>query len=386
MPWHVRNSHFIFVVMAKKLLRLFWECFKIALLIVGGGYAIIAVVDEVFAKKLKWTDEGEVIAQLPLFQMVPGILAGHAAVYVGRKVAGWRGSAVALAGMALPSILIFTCVSMGYNQIPLESPHLIAVFAGLRAALTGVIAAMLVRGWRKGVVGVRGYCDFVLATVALLAGVHALIVIGVAIVAALVQAALPPPQKTLKLLTSPFAALIFLQYGLIALGGGYVLVPLYLHDFVGPEATYLQLPAEEFANVIALTQMTPGPIGINAATFFGYRLWGLGGALVSSFCLLLPGYLILSGALVSLARFRENRFVQAVLAGVKPVTLAMMAVALLSFAQMSFWAGEVAWATLQPVSVGLTVLVAGAMLMTKVGVVRLIFLSAFASWVVSLIF
>ena len=63
----------------KILWTLFWEMFKIALSVVGGGYAILAVADEVFSKKLKWTKEGEVIEHLPIFQMVPGIIAGNTA-------------------------------------------------------------------------------------------------------------------------------------------------------------------------------------------------------------------------------------------------------------------------------------------------------------------
>ena len=96
----------------RKLFRLFYEMFCIALFVVGGGYAIIAVADEVFSRKLKWTKEGELAEQLPLFQMIPGIMAGHAAVYLGRKVAGFAGSCVALLGVALPSVLVFTAVSM----------------------------------------------------------------------------------------------------------------------------------------------------------------------------------------------------------------------------------------------------------------------------------
>ena len=61
------------------LLRLFWELFKISLFVVGGGYAIIVVADDVFAKR-GWTKEGEIVGQLPVFQMVPGIIATHVAL------------------------------------------------------------------------------------------------------------------------------------------------------------------------------------------------------------------------------------------------------------------------------------------------------------------
>ncbi len=361
--------------MARKLSILFYEIFKIALFVVGGGYAIIAVADEVFAKKLKWTEEGELVGQLPLFQMIPGIMAGHAAVYVGRKAAGWVGSLVALVAVALPSILIFSAVSMGYDVIPLGNRFLGAAFLGLRASLTGIIFAMLVRGWKSAVVGWHGYALLIASTAALFSGVHVMVVVGCAAVIGLAYA-LDKRAADKKFLSSPLAPLLFLQYGLVAFGGGYVLVPLYLQDFVGPAAPYLQLPSEEFANLMALTQMTPGPIGINAATFFGYKLFGFGGAVVTSLCLLVPGFVILSLALFSLEKFRENVYVKSVLAAVSPVTRAMMIVAFWSFAGMSLWTKTCCEVNFHPFAWLLAFGTVALMLSRRAGVVRLIFLSA----------
>ncbi len=364
--------------MVKKLLVLFYEMFKIALFVVGGGYAIIAVADEVFSKKRKWIKEGELIEQLPLFQMIPGIMAGHAAVYVGRRVAGWVGSLVALVAVATPSIVIFSLVSMGYDRIPLDNPSLCAAFEGLRAALTGVILAMIVRGWKTSVVGWTGYLGLVASATALFAGVSVLVVVLAAIFIGLAYA-VNVRASTKKMMSSPLAILLFLQYGLLAFGGGYVLVPFYLQDFVGPAAPYLQLPAEEFANLMALTQMTPGPIGINAATFFGYRLGGLVGSVATSLCLLLPGFLILSGALLSLEKFRESVYVKSMLAALRPVARAMMLVALWSFAGMSLWTWTGKTPEFHPFAWLLVAAVTTLMLLRRTSVILLILLSAGAA-------
>ena len=72
----------------KRLLRLFWEVFRIALFVVGGGYAIIVVADEVFGRRLKWLREGELLEHLPVFQMVPGLIAGNSAIYEGLEEPG----------------------------------------------------------------------------------------------------------------------------------------------------------------------------------------------------------------------------------------------------------------------------------------------------------
>lgn len=366
----------------KKYGLLFWEMFKIALCVVGGGFAILAVADEVFAKKFKWTEEGEIVSHLPIFQMVPGIIAGNTAVYVGRKVAGVPGALCALVGVFLPSVIVFSCVAAGYDRIPLDNRFLSAAFLGLRAALTGIIAAMVVRGWTKSVCGGYGYCAMALATFALaVLGVNPALVIAVAILcgvaAKLCAAGRRSETKTFR---SAFWAipLVFLKYGLIAFGGGYVLVPVYLGDFVGPSAPYLQLPAHAFADVMALTQMTPGPIAVNCATFFGYRMAGVPGAFFATLCLLVPGSVLLYLALGSLEKFKTSRLVQGILFGVRPVTIAMMLNALWAFASISVWTtdGGFAW---HPVA---TLLAAGtfvAMHLKRLGVVRLIFLCAAVS-------
>jgi len=380
----------------KKLAMLFWEMFKIALCVVGGGFAIIAAADEVFSKKLKVTEEGEIVEHLPLFQMVPGIIAGNTAVYVGRKVAGMPGAIAALVGVFLPSVIVFSAVSAGYALIPLGNEYLSAAFLGLRAALAGVIAAMVARSWRKNVDSAYAACVLVLALVAIgpLALNPAFVVAAAAVFGVVAKLSEPRPgeggAKTRVFMSSLWAVpLIFLKYGAIAFGGGYVLVPVYIGDFVGGAAPYLQLAEREFADVMALTQMTPGPIAVNCATFFGYRMGladfgsaaaGLGYAFVATLCLLVPGSLLLYLALGSIERFKTSRIVQGVLFGVKPVTIAMMLNALWAFASMSVWTrgegGGVSW---HPVAAVLVAFSAWAVLSKRLGVVKTIFLCAFAA-------
>ena len=66
--------------------------------------------------------------------------------------------------------------------------------------------------------------------------------------------------------------LLFIKYGLLSFGGGYVLVMLFIHDLV---EKYKLLTSSEFANLLAIAQMTPGPIGINTATYVGYQTNGI---------------------------------------------------------------------------------------------------------------
>ena len=386
-----------------KYFRLFWEFFKISLFVVGGGYAIIVVADEIFGKKRKWLAEGELLEHLPVFQMVPGLIAGNTAIYVGLKTAGRCGAAIALFGVALPSFLIFLGVSMGYGGLPVDHPLVAGALAGLRAALTGIVLGTIVKGLRTSVKGVYGWTVLALAVV-LLVGFHVNVVavilgaMATGLVWTFAGGTLPPPDERgagvalaplsrSRRLACVCACLVvagvvtvvagtifwtFIKFGLLGFGGGFVLVPLYPETFVGEAASLLQLPAEEFSNLMALTQATPGPVSVNAATFFGYRLGGIGGAALATAALLLPSYFLLTAALGGLDKWKRSKFVQGILFGVRPATNALMFQALLTFACLSVWQqGRV-----QPFACLLAAFAATALLTRKLSIMPAIFLCA----------
>ena len=345
------------------LLRLFREWFKIALFVVGGGYAIIVVADEVFGRKLKWIGEGELLEHLPVISSIPGLIAGNSAIYVGLKIRGRVGAVVALAGVALPSILIFLCVSVGFAVIPKDCIWIDGAFLGLRSALSGVIAGTIWRtlfksraDWSKGM-GVR------LEPLSLAARVK-----GGAIFAVLTIFALLFAKESL---------ISFLKFGCIAIGGGFPLVPFYFHAFVGSEASLLQMTPEDFSNLMALTQMTPGPVSLNAATFFGYSLNGVIGSVVASVALLVPSYFMLTAVLTGMDRWRGNPIVKALLSLLKPVSVALMGVALWKFCSLSVWNcvdGE--GIEFRPFAAALAVFAAVMLVKRKMSIMILIFVSA----------
>lgn len=356
----------------KKLAQLFWEIFKISLLVIGGGYAIIVVADQVFARK-KWTEEGELLTQLPIFQMVPGLLAAHTAVYIGAKTAGALGAAVGVLAVAVPAVGIFTFVSICYEMLPLNNPWLLSAFVGLRASLTGIIAAAVLRSAQKSLTSVFAWSLMLAALGALtLGGVAVPWVLLAAMVIGVGSAAIPERKSGQRFGAVGWPLLLFLKYGLLGFGGGFVLVPMYLEDFVGASAPYLQISENLFSNIMALAQMTPGPVGINYATFFGYRLAGIPGALIASAFILLPGSVMVYWAIKSLDRFHENRWVRGFMRGIRPTSISLMLVALWVFAKSSF----VGFA---PVAIAL---ISGALIyFRKANVVLLIILSALAALV-----
>ena len=390
----------------RRYLSLFWEFLKISLFVVGGGYAIIVVADEVFGRKLKWLKEGELLDHLPVFQMVPGLIAGNTAIYTGLKVAGRLGAVVALVAVALPSFLIFLGVSCGYAFLPVGNPWVESALLGLRAALTGIVFGTLMKSWRRSVVGAYGYVTVVVASALLIGcGVNVVAVLLAAMAAGVLWAfgggampsrdeascgiALAPlaPARRMLLAVGGLVALAavtlacgrifwtFVKFGLLGFGGGFV--PVYLQEFVGPGAPLLQLAAEEFSNLMALTQVTPGPVSVNAATFFGYRLGGVFGGAIATAALLLPSFFLLTLVLTGIERWKRSRFVQGLLWGVKPATNALMLKAGIVFAGMSVWTcSDGAAFTVHPFATALAVFAGWALVKGRLSIMSAIFLCA----------
>ena len=399
----------------KGLWSIFSELFRISLFVIGGGYSILMVSDRRFAK-LGWIREGELLDHLPVFQTIPGLIATHTAVYIGRKRAGIPGAVTGVVAVAIPAIAIFTAVSLCYKMIPLGNPWLESSFIGLRSALTGIIAATIIKSWRKslpdafayslmiGGVMAIGYFHVHIAAVLVLAMLLGLTVEGATRTLGLrlsskqsfsadmqpqLQAsspsshspiptpspATPTPSHYTFFSLSFLPLLLFAQYGALCFGGGFVIVPMYLHDFIGEAAPYLQIAESEFGDIMALSQMTPGPVGVNCATFFGYRLAGVAGALIASALLLLPGSVLAYAALSSLEKFKTSRVVKGIMRGIRPASIALMLVALYAFAKMTVFCDGMfrLWGLV------LTVLATGLTLSKKVNIILLIILSALAA-------
>lgn len=134
--------------------------------------------------------------------------------------------------------------------------------------------------------------------------------------------------------------LLFCYFGLLCFGGGNALTPLYIDHLVN-EQHWMTL--QEFGDLTAISQMTPGPIGVNAAAFFGFRRGGIPGAFVATIGLLVPSYFLVILALRSLKRWEKSFLVQGIMTGIHPATTGMILAALLIFMQMSVFSAEIPW-------------------------------------------
>jgi len=126
----------------------------------------------------------------------------------------------------------------------------------------------------------------------------------------------------------------FFQIGLFSIGGGYAAMPLIQHQVVD---VHPWLTMTQFADIMTIAEMTPGPIAINSATFVGIQVAGLPGALVSTAGCILPSCVIVMTLAYVYYRFRGLSMVQGVLAGLRPAVVAMIASAGISLITLSFF-------------------------------------------------
>ena len=126
----------------------------------------------------------------------------------------------------------------------------------------------------------------------------------------------------------------FFQIGLFSFGGGLAAMPLIQSQVVDIHGW---LTLTEFTDLITISEMTPGPIAINSATFVGTRIAGLGGALVSTFGCILPACIIVSLLALLYRKYGELAAIKGVLAGLRPTVVAMILSAGLSILVLSFW-------------------------------------------------
>ena len=130
----------------------------------------------------------------------------------------------------------------------------------------------------------------------------------------------------------------FFQVGLFTIGGGYAALPIIQEQVV---QTHGWLTSSEFADLITISQMTPGPIGINAATFVGARIAGVPGSLVATFASVLAPCLIVLTLAVLYKKFGNIDTVRGVLAALRPAVVGLIASAALSIALQALFPGAV---------------------------------------------
>lgn len=121
------------------LKELFWVFFKIGLFTFGGGYAMIPLIEREIVEGKKWIDENDVLDMLAIAESTPGPLAVNTATFVGYRMAGLAGALMATFGLALPSVVIISIISLFITQFQ-QNTWFQYVFKGIRS---GVLVLMV---------------------------------------------------------------------------------------------------------------------------------------------------------------------------------------------------------------------------------------------------
>ncbi len=305
--------------------------------------------------KNRWLGEEEMNEGLALVQLYPGPIMVDFTAYVGYKLRGVPGAVFATAGFILPSFFMMLILSVLYFAAAnLAWLHLI--FTGLEALVIGVILNVTLE---LGVRTLKGKVEAVIALLAfsaLIFRVNAIWVVlaSLAIGAALIRSsalgkAIPHSQSSTPMrrwiwisgiLIILLAVVVFawqlksdtglltlalFKIGSVAFGNGTTIIPLIQNDVV---TGHHWLSMSQFADGIALGQITPGPFLITA-TFIGYKMGGLLGAALATFAMFSPSFVMTLVFTEVSVHLRNLKAVRGALAGVLASFVGMLAVVIL---------------------------------------------------------
>lgn len=152
--------------MLKKLWLLFFTFAKISALVIGGGLAMLPVIEEAFVRRKKLLTSDDLLDIVALTQTIPGIIAANASVAVGMRIAGFAGALAALTGAILPSFLAILVIAWFFPTLAPDNPYWLGAFAGVRSGVTGLIA---VTAWKIAKKTITGTFEVIAAAIFLTA-------------------------------------------------------------------------------------------------------------------------------------------------------------------------------------------------------------------------
>jgi chromate transporter len=307
----------------------------------GGPAAHIVFMEQEVVARRGWMTRQEFLDLYGVTNLLPGPNSTEMAIHIGLRRAGWIGLLVAGTCFILPAALATLVLAWAYVRWG-ALPRAEAVLAGVKPAIVAIVAAALVRFARTAVKAWSLAAIGVAAVVASALGVHELAVLGAGGAAAVMLRRGPrPPGGQLLLGVGAGAAgpgigagvagvgvglaplfLIFLKAGALLFGSGYVLLAFLRADLVH-RTHWLTEP--QLLDAIVAGQLTPGPV-FSTATFVGYILRGVPGAVLATVAIFLPAFIFVALAGRVAAALRRAPAAAAFLDGVNVASLALMAV------------------------------------------------------------
>jgi chromate transporter len=279
---------------------------------IGGPAVHIGMMEEDIVTRRHWLTRGEFLDFLGAANLIPGPTSTEKAIHVGRVRAGWRGLLVAGVSFILPAALMVGCLAWAYVRYG-ALPQVGTVLNAVKPVVIIVIAQGAFRLGRSAVKSIWLAVLGAAAMAAVALGLDPLLTLGAAGgVAGLLHGGSERGRRNLvagSLATASGAAiakavpfsltllsLVMLKIGATMFGGGYILVAFLRSDLVVRLGWLTERP---LLDAVAIGQVTPGPL-FTTATFIGYILGGVAGAVLATVAIFLPAFVLVafSGPLV----------------------------------------------------------------------------------------
>jgi chromate transporter len=329
-----------------------------------GGPAMVAYIRELAVTKKHWLSEDSFRDGTGLCQSIPGATAMQVAAYVGLRVRGAAGALATFVGFGLPAFVLMVVLS-GVYAVSRNLQPVVSAFLGLHVIVVALMANAVVTFSRSSI---KNWRDAILAcgagTFLFFRGSPILAIVASAAVGMVLYrganlplkptraASQPNRQRTLRpvllgiLSVSVALAVLFvtnrLLYGLatvmakadlFAFGGGFASVPVMLHQVVHVRHW---MDSKTFMDGIALGQVTPGPIVITA-TFVGYQIAGLLGAIVGTVAIFSPSFLMVVLTVPYFDRLQHTLLFRRALRGILASFVGLLLAVTLQFGTAASW-------------------------------------------------
>jgi chromate transporter len=325
-----------------------WAFLKLGTVAFGGPAAHIALMEEEFVRRRQWLTHQEFLDRLGAANLIPGPSSTEMAIYIGYTKRGWPGLIVAGSCFIIPAAILVTAIAAAYVRYG-HMPRVGGVLYGVKPVVVAVIVQAFWKLARSAVKSVWLVAIGLLAAVLCARQMNNLLVLVLAAALAVVPiflsrvkqrgltALLPAGAAKWKVTAWLISAgagaaivpfnlsrlfLTFLKIGSVLFGSGYVLLAFLRSDFV---VRLHWLSEQQLLDSVAVGQVTPGPV-FTTATFIGYLLGGVPGAVVATVAIFLPGFLLVAASGRFIPKIRSSAIAGAMLDGVIVGSLALMGV------------------------------------------------------------
>jgi chromate transporter len=308
---------------------------KLGTIAFGGPAAHLAMMKQEVVRDRKWMEEAQFLDLMGATNLIPGPNSTEMAIYLGYERGGWKGLILAGACFIMPSVLITVLMAWlyaSYGRIPSLQPFLYGIKPAIIAVILSAIYPLIKQVLQRIESGLTGLVVLLLSLfhhseILLMAGAG-FVSLSLAVLRhknapftgtlfpvmmAQLQTHKPPGMSSLSLF------LVFLKIGALLYGSGYVLFAFLDTELV---ATGM-ISRELLADAIAVGQITPGPVS-SAATFIGYQVHGIKGAVLATLGIFLPSFLFVALLKPLVGRFRKSKVLSSFLDGVNAASVALI--------------------------------------------------------------